>query len=189
GKNLEIGGSLTATGGTMTDMYWASVYAAGNMTVGGDVQVENEVPYDIGILCYGTLTVGSGRWEAEGNDYAIWAQNGIVLPETHGVTTPENGGIGAAVFHGNSYYDGYSVLNENGRVATHAVIEKIQNIKGDVSGDGIVDNRDLILIARYLVHLVEFNDVQLAAADWNGDGKINNSDLVQIARYVVSVQP
>ena len=62
-------------------------------------------------------------------------------------------------------------------------------MKGDVSGDDIVDNRDLILVARYLVHLAEFGDMQLAAADWNGDGKINNSDLVQIARYVVSVQP
>ena len=71
---------------------------------------------------------------------------------------------------------------------TYPAVVTIENDypAGDVSQDGAVDNRDLILIARYLVHLVEFDEIQLADADFNGDGKVNNSDLVQIARYVVS---
>jgi hypothetical protein len=60
---------------------------------------------------------------------------------------------------------------------------------GDVTQDGEVDNRDLILIARYLVHLVEFNEKQKIAADFNEDGNINNTDLVLIARYIVSLAP
>ncbi|MBQ6540784.1 MAG: glycosyl hydrolase 53 family protein, partial [Oscillospiraceae bacterium] len=73
-------------------------------------------------------------------------------------------------------------------VGTYPAVVTIENDypAGDVSQDGAVDNRDLILIARYLVHLVEFNEKQKIAADFNEDGIINNSDLVQIARYVVS---
>jgi hypothetical protein len=41
------------------------------------------------------------------------------------------------------------------------------------------------MIARYLVDLVEFNDIQKEAADFNNDGTINNKDLVLIARYLV----
>jgi predicted peptidase len=69
--------------------------------------------------------------------------------------------------------DGYLVVDNNYPI-------------GDISQDGEVDNRDLILLARYLVHLVEFNEKQLIAADFNVDGAINNSDLVLIARAIVN---
>ena len=57
---------------------------------------------------------------------------------------------------------------------------------GDVNLDGAVDNRDLIMIAKYLVGLVEFNEKQLEAADYNKNGEINNQDLVLIARAIVA---
>ena len=57
---------------------------------------------------------------------------------------------------------------------------------GDVSQDGELTNADLILIARYLVHLVDFNEKQKEAADFNKDGLINNTDLVLIARAIVA---
>jgi beta-glucosidase len=58
---------------------------------------------------------------------------------------------------------------------------------GDVTQDGEVDNRDLIMIARYLVGLVEFNAKQKIAADYYTDGVINNTDLVFIARAIVAM--
>ena len=186
-ENTDIGGSLTVTGGTDTN-YWSSVFVVGNLTVGGDVKVEYVNLYDIGIASWGTITVGPGRWEASGAVHAMWAEDGIAIPETHGITLPENGKIGTAKHDYEYYPDDYgdAVLNEDGSFVTHAVIEKVRNIKGDVSGDGVVDNRDLIMIARYLVKLVEFNDMQKEAADWNEDGRINNTDLVLIARYIVT---
>ena len=57
---------------------------------------------------------------------------------------------------------------------------------GDVTQDGEIDNRDLIMIARYLVGLVEFNEKQKIAADFYTDGVINNTDLVFIARAIVN---
>ncbi|MBQ6539606.1 MAG: glycoside hydrolase family 3 C-terminal domain-containing protein [Oscillospiraceae bacterium] len=56
---------------------------------------------------------------------------------------------------------------------------------GDVNLDGTFNNIDLILIARYLVELVEFNDYQKQVADYNNDGVISNKDLVLIARALV----
>jgi hypothetical protein len=58
--------------------------------------------------------------------------------------------------------------------------------KGDVTVAGGVDNRDLIMIARYLVGLVQFDEMQMELADFNNDGIVNNTDLVLIARYIVS---
>jgi hypothetical protein len=57
--------------------------------------------------------------------------------------------------------------------------------KGDVNGDRRVDNADLIMIARYLVNLVEFDENQMELADYNDDGIVNNTDLVLIARAIV----
>ena len=59
-------------------------------------------------------------------------------------------------------------------------------VLGDVNQDGIVDNRDLIMIARYLVDLVSFSYDQKLLADFNQDGNINNTDLVLISRALVA---
>jgi hypothetical protein len=59
-------------------------------------------------------------------------------------------------------------------------------LKGDINRDGELNNADLILIARYLVDLVEFDDEQKEIADFNNDGTISNKDLVLIARAIVA---
>ena len=61
----------------------------------------------------------------------------------------------------------------------------VKPVKGDVNGDGFVNNADLIMIARYLVDLVNFNTQQKNIADYNDDGKVNSTDLVLIARAIV----
>ena len=53
--------------------------------------------------------------------------------------------------------------------------------------DGVVDNRDIIMIARYLVSLVRFDDDQAILADFNCDGIVNNTDLVLVSRYIVGL--
>lgn len=58
-------------------------------------------------------------------------------------------------------------------------------IPGDVTDDGYLTNADLILVARHLVNLVEFDAVQLKAADFDGDGDVSNTDLVLMARTLV----
>jgi hypothetical protein len=59
--------------------------------------------------------------------------------------------------------------------------------KGDLNGDGQIDNRDVVLLARYLVKLTQFTEKQIELADMNGDGTVSNTDLVRLARYMVGL--
>ncbi len=53
---------------------------------------------------------------------------------------------------------------------------------GDLNGNGTIDGRDLLRLARYLAGgNVEINE---AAADLNGDGKVDGRDLLRLARYL-----
>jgi beta-glucosidase len=74
-------------------------------------------------------------------------------------------------------------------VVDGAIIFDNTPLKGDVDDDGIVCNKDLILIARYLVKLIDFNEKQKIAADYNENGEINNADLILIARAIVGDCP
>jgi len=49
----------------------------------------------------------------------------------------------------------------------------------------MITNADVIALARYLVHIVEFSDAQVYYADVTGDGVIKNSDLIKLARSIV----
>lgn len=55
-------------------------------------------------------------------------------------------------------------------------------IKGDVSGDGEVDDWDAILLGRYLANWDV--EIDLRAADIDGDGEITDWDYVLLSRYL-----
>ena len=57
---------------------------------------------------------------------------------------------------------------------------------GDINGDGEISNVDLVLLARYLVHLEDFYIDLIRKSDFNTDGLVDNLDLVELARYLVS---
>ncbi len=54
---------------------------------------------------------------------------------------------------------------------------------GDVNKDGVVNNKDVVLLFRYTSD-VEIANFDEAAADVNGDGEINNKDVVLLFRWV-----
>lgn len=58
-------------------------------------------------------------------------------------------------------------------------------ILGDVNEDNFINNKDVALIARYLVGKDELTDAQRSVADVNADGKINNKDVSKLARFLV----
>ena len=53
---------------------------------------------------------------------------------------------------------------------------------GDVSGDGEVDNKDVVTLFRYLSG--EKIDVNVEALDVNGDGYVDNKDVVTLFRFL-----
>ncbi|MEJ6952486.1 dockerin type I domain-containing protein [Natronospora cellulosivora (SeqCode)] len=55
---------------------------------------------------------------------------------------------------------------------------------GDVNGDGLIDSRDITILSRYLLSMLDLDEASQRAADLNGDGMINASDLSLLIRYI-----
>ena len=70
------------------------------------------------------------------------------------------------------------------------VIPKLDFIYGDVNGDGKINGRDVVKLAKYLAAYNESTGESSVAvspgADVNGDGKINGRDLVKLRKYLAN---
>lgn len=85
-----------------------------------------------------------------------------------------------------------NTLTGNSKIGTGAVVclmskDKLLDsitavVAGDVSGDGVISNKDVSLLARALLEKEQPTDVQILAGDVNGDGQINNRDISMISR-------
>ena len=70
--------------------------------------------------------------------------------------------------------------------AKNKAVRYVGNVlTGDTDGNGVIDNVDLVTLARYIVNLEEFDGGQIARSDMNSDGIADNTDLVELARYLV----
>ena len=55
---------------------------------------------------------------------------------------------------------------------------------GDVNRDGIVNNKDVVALFKYINNAITADEIELDAADINGDGTINNKDVVALFKIV-----
>lgn len=78
------------------------------------------------------------------------------------------------------YVKSYNGINKSEK--SNIIPVEISNIIGDVNCDGVVNNRDLILLKYYLAHP---ELTYKAEVDVNGDGVINNRDLITL-KYLLS---
>lgn len=83
-------------------------------------------------------------------------------------------------------YCGQEVLEKHdmaeGKCSYCGYEQKAGPVPGDVNGEGKLDGRDLLRLARYLAG--GSVSIDEAAADVTGDGKIDGRDLLRIARYL-----
>lgn len=68
---------------------------------------------------------------------------------------------------------------------TNVVDTKTVVITGDMTGDGIINNRDVAMMNGYVLNKNTAETCQMLAIDVNGDGSINNRDAAMVARYLV----
>lgn len=57
---------------------------------------------------------------------------------------------------------------------------------GDVDFDGEITASDALLVLRYVLGLVSFDDTTLAIADVNGDGVVDSADVIFILRMALA---
>lgn len=70
-------------------------------------------------------------------------------------------------------------------VATYPII-----IYGDVSGDGAVTSKDLLMAQKHILGLVNLSGANLSAADSGKDGKLTSSDLLRTQKQILGlIQP
>ena len=60
-------------------------------------------------------------------------------------------------------------------------------IYGDVSGDGVVSSKDLLMAQKHILGLSKLKDVALAAADSSKDGKLTSSDLLRTQKQILGL--
>lgn len=84
---------------------------------------------------------------------------------------------------------GFSVNSKGEYICTGDVltdgnaINLIIVVRGDINGSGNIEKYDYILVKRYCMNTVSFNDTQLLAADATDDGKIDRYDYIRIKRH------
>lgn len=61
----------------------------------------------------------------------------------------------------------------------------VPQMKGDITGDGIVDSFDFVLLCRYLNKQVTLNPLQLESAEILVDGVVSYSDAAFLRKYIL----
>ena len=87
---------------------------------------------------------------------------------------------------GTTYYR-CVVHNDHGQAVSAVAVISVTGLRGDIVADGVVDNKDIDYLSRYLVGL-EVNCSQ-AAADVNSDGEIDLVDLILLRRHLEWYMP
>ncbi|MBR4868539.1 MAG: leucine-rich repeat protein, partial [Clostridia bacterium] len=181
---VSIGDSVT----TIASEAFRGCAALTSLTIGKSVKLINYAAFrDCTSLCEITLpvsvtTIGSDAFRGCSSITTVWYEGTSAQKEKITVKT-DNSCLTSATWHcqdaicEHSYDNAYDAdCNECGEVRV------IEYITGDVNGDGLINNKDLGLLLRY----INAWDVEIdtLAADVNRDGLINNKDLGILQRYV-----
>lgn len=56
------------------------------------------------------------------------------------------------------------------------------SVRGDITGEGNVNSRDVSALMSYFTKKSQFDKIQLISADYNFDGSVDNKDLILVSR-------
>ena len=101
------------------------------------------------------------------------ASNELIFSDINGIELADDelAGTGTVI----------SLIKEDKAVDTMTIA-----MTGDVNGDGLINNKDVVLTAQFILEIIEeVEQSQLIAMDANGDGKVNTRDASVLSRYLV----
>ena len=124
-------------------------------------------------------------------DWAVTLGNKIVIYSTQ--DTKENGAFLVLTMKSASKQETeltftvsecYNSREQNVKVSDASVVIKKGAVPGDCNGDGIVDGRDLLRLARYVAGTGV--QIDISAADVNGDGHVDGRDVLRLAKQLAN---
>ncbi len=129
----------------------------------------------------GTSAEGAAELQDEGYlRYNITADTSGLLPGYAMTPDTEYKYVFSVTVDGKAY-------SKTGSFRTAAAAEQpVKVVRGDINADGKVNNKDSMILARYLAKWDGYEEqiVSMEAADVNKDGKVNNKDRMILARYL-----
>ena len=84
-------------------------------------------------------------------------------------------------------YDGVSYTFNGTSDAPYSVMVRQAvdaSSKGDVDGDGVITNKDALMILQAINDLINLTEEQFLRADLNGDGELSSAEALRILKYV-----
>lgn len=189
---IEVSEAIGRAGETVT----VTVDMKNNPGFGGmayDVEYDNNVlelvSYDLGLGSTICTDSGIGRYENKVN----FQYGGISNVNGDGTLVTLNFKIKDDAAEGKTEikvipedgtffkYDGRTEVDIDVSCVNGGV-EIVNYIKGDINGDGKVNNRDAVRLMQYLAGWEV--ECVVPALDANGDGRVNNRDAVRIMQYL-----
>ncbi len=87
------------------------------------------------------------------------------------------------------YYGQTQESIDNAKAGLDAAIEQLQSkyqvVFGDINGDGQIDIRDVTMIQKSIVNLVNLEEEQKISSDFNDDTYVNINDITAIQKHIV----
>lgn len=157
-----------------------------SMAAGATVKLK----YDAGILEYIFASAVNGWKVPVGSQGVFWMQNaGSIIPvDAVGTVSFKIRDDAPAGVYGIpvevSQVQFMGIKDQPPTVACASVMVRRDVIPGDCNGDGKVDGRDLLRLARYLAGAPV--SIDLEAADLNQNGTVNGQDLLRLAKKLAA---